>query len=451
MKPKKKTVNKEARIEAAEEVVKSCYAECPSLDLLAQAAQTLPLWQWNEMCRLTPGVPVAPMCAKAEKDVRNVLKRFDKDAFTCEYKYDGERLQAHRDAQGNIRLFSRNCTDTTRKWPDVVAYVQAAAKNTTGAFILDAEVVAINKTTTELQTFQILSTRKKEVDKIQDIQVQVVVFAFDLILLNDASLLRKPLRERRTLLHNAFEETGQDFRFATSVDIETSITEDDERGAIIQDAMEAAVKAKVEGLMIKTLETNATYEPTRRSFNWLKLKKDYLLDFAGDSFDLCVVGGYHGKGKRTGALGSYLLACYDPDDGNFQTVCKVATGFSDEDLKQLDQLFADKIVQARPRPVIVSDDLAKDIVWLQPSIVFEIRAADLSLSSTHKGALGRVQAGRGVGLRFPRYERLRTDKSATLATTSEQILEAYLQQDSIKGTSGGGGADADDSDDDGYL
>jgi DNA ligase-1 len=77
--------------------------------------------------------------------------------------------------------------------------------------------------------------------------------------------------------------------------------------------LDQSVKDCCEGLMVKTLTVNSTYQPSKRSFNWLKLKKDYLETSLGDSVDLVVVGADCGSGRRTGWYSSFLLACWNED------------------------------------------------------------------------------------------------------------------------------------------
>jgi len=423
----------DVKLETAVAIIKKAYSEVPSFDSLLDALLSVPLQEVHKACTLKPGIPVEPMLAKPTKSVLEVLKRLNGLRFTCEYKYDGERAQVHMTPEGGLKVFSRSLLNTSEKFPEVPLYVQESCKDTNvTSFVLDTEVVAFNRETKQFVPFQVLSTRKRTEENAESAKVQVIVQAFDLMYLNGESLLDRPLAERRELLHKNFAPVDGKFQFATALDH----TENGDT-ALIEEFLENAVKGQCEGLMVKTLDVNAAYEPSRRSLNWLKLKKDYL-EGLGDSVDLVPIGAYHGKGKRTGVYGAYLLACYDEDSEEFQSVCKIGTGFSDENLKELAASLNNSTIPEKSSQYNVSDSLACD-VWFDAVQVWEVKAADLSKSSTHKGAIDKTgEAGRGIGLRFPRFERIRPDKKPEDATTSDQILDMYYAQDSIVGGDGGG-------------
>ena len=178
--------------------------------------------------------------------------------------------------------------------------------------------------------------------------------------------------------------------------------------------------------MVKTLDVNATYEPAKRSFNWLKLKKDYLETELSDSLDLVVVGADFGSGKRVGLYGAFLLACWNEDLECFQTVCKVGTGLTDENLEKMHELMVDLEIDTAPSNLKYK---TKNVdTWIVPTYVWELRAADLSLSPTYMAAIGEVEADKGISLRFARYIRSRDDKKPEECTTNEQIVEFYKAQ-----------------------
>ena len=314
------------KLNEAEATVKQVYCEMPNYEVIVPALLEHGLASLHDHAHLTPGVPVKPMLAKPTKGISEVLDRFDSGRFTCEYKYDGERAQVHLLPNGDVKIFSRNSEDMTGKYPDVIAMLPRAIKPGLTSVILDCEAVAIDTTTGEIRPFQVLSTRKRKAASVDEITVKVCLYAFDLLLLNGDSYLQKPLTERRDALHAHFTPLQHEFAFAVSSDANDV--------EAIGEFLTEAVKGNCEGLMVKTLDTDATYEPSKRSLNWLKVKKDYLQGMT-DSCDLVPIGGYFGKGKRTGVYGAYLLACYNPDEETYQSICKIGTGFSDESLQTL--------------------------------------------------------------------------------------------------------------------
>ena len=235
----------------------------------------------REHCHLRPGVPLKPMLAKPTKAITEVLDRFEGQAFTCEYKYDGERTQIHyvtKDSskklgqtpasvstgKGLAAIFSRNSEDMSPKYPDVLAKLGKWVKEGIKSFVLDCETVAWDPAEKKVLPFQQLMTRKKKDVKIEDVKVPVCVFAFDLLYLNGQAVVQKTLKERRELLYQSFAPVAGEFAFVESLN---SKELDD-----IQHFLDESVKASCEGLMVKMLEgPESRYEPSKRSVNWLKV------------------------------------------------------------------------------------------------------------------------------------------------------------------------------------
>lgn len=438
-------------MENAEATLKTVYSELPSYDVIIPAMLEHGILKLRENCKLRPGVPLKPMLAKPTKAITEVLDRFEGQNFTCEYKYDGERAQIHyvaKDANqelsqatsgsaqvvgdGVASIFSRNSEDLSKKYPDILAKLHTWVKEDTKSFVLDCETVAWDTVEKKVLPFQQLMTRKKKDVKVEDVKVKVCVFAFDLLYLNGEALVEKSLRERRELLTTALTPVEGEFAFA----VHMNGKELDE----IQLFLDESVKASCEGLMVKMLDGEESgYEPSKRSRNWLKIKKDYLSG-VGDSLDLVVLGAYYGKGKRTSVYGAFLLACYSPASDTYETVCNIGTGFSEAVLEELHKSLSGIVID-RPKPFYAhsSGGQHQPDVWFEPRHVWEVRTADLTLSPRYKAGIkeGVDPAGdKGISLRFPRFIKVRDDKKPDEATSSRQVAEMYRKQESVTKSKG---------------
>ncbi|EGP91685.1 uncharacterized protein MYCGRDRAFT_31749 [Zymoseptoria tritici IPO323] len=448
-----KKVPSEEELKKGEETFKSVYSELPSYELIVPALLENGIWKLRGSLRLRPGVPLKPMLAKPTKSLGEVLDRFEGKDFTCEYKYDGERAQIHfvshdsdldfattvaptagKSDRGVSNIFSRNSEDLSKKYPDILSKLPTWVKHGTTSFVLDCETVAWDVEKKHVLPFQQLMTRKKKDVKAEDVKVKVCVFAFDILYLNGSALVNKSFRERRELMYSAFSEVEGEFSFAkfgNSREIEE-----------IQVLLDESIKASCEGLMVKMLDgPESYYEPSRRSQNWLKVKKDYLAG-AGDSLDLVVLGAYFGKGKRTNWYGAFTLACYNTSKEQYETVCNIGTGFSEAILAELYDLLSPLAID-RPKPFYAHSAGKNDQpdVWFEPKFVWEVKTADLTLSPRYRAAaeeFGGDGVHKGVSLRFPRFIRVREDKKPDDATSSRQVAEMYRRQESVGKASKGG-------------
>ncbi|KAK7887959.1 ATP-dependent DNA ligase Cdc17 [Exophiala xenobiotica] len=437
--------------------LKTVYSELPSYEVIIPALLEHGIFNLHESCKLQPGVPLKPMLAKPTKSITEVLDRFEGKNFTCEYKYDGERAQIHYVApeamadfptaantlskdpkhfKGLAAIFSRNSEDLSKKYPDILEKLNSWIKPSTKSFVLDCETVAWDPQNKKVLPFQQLMTRKRKDVKTSEVTVKVCVFAFDMLFFNGEPLVKRTFRERRELLHDAFEPAEGEFAFAQYGD-----GKDVEE---IQHLLDESVKASCEGLMVKMLDTEESgYEPSKRSRNWLKVKKDYL-NGVGDSLDLVVLGAYHGKGKRTSWFGAFLLAAYNPETQMFETVCNIGTGFSEAILEEFHKELSDIIIE-RPKPFYSHSTVKNDQpdVWFEPRFVWEVKTADLTLSPRYRAAIDEMGGKNGISLRFPRFIHKREDKKPEDATTSLAIAEMYRKQEVVAKENKGKGVDDD--------
>ena len=358
------------------------------------------------------GRPIRMMAAQRMASAEEILEKLG-GKCALEFKYDGERVQAHI-KNGKASLYSRNLNEISSMYPDVQKALIASLISSN--IIVEGEITAWDPESEKLKPFQILMSRKRKYD-IQKIikEIPVKVFLFDVLYLDGRSLLEKPYPERRKILESIVK--ANDIIVTASQEI-VSTPEAFER------YFEDAIENGCEGIMAKDLRVTSQYQAGNRGFLWIKHKFDYTTTFA-DTFDFVVVGGFFGKGRRKGTLGTLLMAAYNPELDRFETICKLGSGFSDDDLTRITKELLDLKMDKIPKDVF--SKMTPD-VWIEPIKVYEVQGADLSTSPVHTCALDEIKKDFGVAIRFPRFIRFREDKSPEFATTTNEIISAYKNQ-----------------------
>jgi DNA ligase 1 len=358
------------------------------------------------------GIPIRPMLAERLSSAEGIVKKMGDRTVTAEYKLDGERLQIHKDGK-KVTLFSRRLEVITGHYPDASKLVAEHVRPRKA--ILEAEVVAINEDTGEYLPFQELMHRRRKYGIDQAVaDYPVALNFFDILYAGSADLTERPYTYRRKKLMEAVEETGRTRPVP-------ALTTSDPRK--IEAFMEEAIANGCEGLVVK--DPASTYRAGAREFAWIKLKREYRSELT-DTIDLVIIGAFHGRGRRAGNYGTYLLATYDDKRSVFTSVAKVGTGFSDEDLSKIPKLL--KPYETHVKPPGVESNMVPDI-WFRPQVVIEIIASELTLSPIHTAAMGRIRPGAGISLRFPKFTgKVRDDKGPEDATTVEEIVSMYQRQ-----------------------
>lgn len=355
------------------------------------------------------GIPVLPvLCQRLNSAVEIIGKMGE---VMAEPKYDGLRVQIHinkekfSDSGLSYKAFTRNLEDVTHMFPELVEVASALkVKNC----ILDTEAIGIDKKTGKFLSFQeTIQRKRKHGVSAKALEVPLCFYAFDLILLDDEVLIDDDLLSRKSQLTAVV--TDSEFIKKT----EYSLISDPLK---LKNFHEEQLRLGLEGAVMK--QKDSKYISGRKSWRWVKIKEEEgSQGKLSDTIDCLMLGYYVGKGKRQAfGIGALLVGVLDKDKSGdliVRSLSKIGTGLTDEQFREVKKLADQNLSQRNQKPTIydVNKNLAPDF-WLEPKIVLEIAADEISKSPIHTA---------GVALRFPRLVQIRLDKNFEEATTVEEL------------------------------
>ena len=367
---------------------------------------------------IIPGIPIRPAAAERLSNAKAIVKKLG--SCIAQPKLDGFRLQIHinnKKGKKEIHFFSRNLQDMSDMFPDLKKAVSNLSVKT---LVGEGEAIAFDVQTGTFLPFQetVKRKRKYDIEKMSK-DFPLKLYFFDLLFLNGESFLDKTHQQRRKKLVDLFETKKIKEQEVVFLIEEEKIDSDKE----LEDYFEQNISIGLEGLVVK--KSDAIYQPGKRNFNWVKLKRQESGQLK-DSIDCVILGYYAGKGKRAAfGIGAILVGIFNKKEDCFQTVAKIGTGFSDNELKELKKK-CDKIsVKTKPKNVECAKELYPTI-WVSPEIVCIILADEITLSPLHTA--GSTKEDYGMALRFPRFMEYCTDKSAEDSTSVKELKSLYTMQ-----------------------
>ncbi|MFX1564597.1 MAG: ATP-dependent DNA ligase [Promethearchaeota archaeon] len=371
-----------------------------------------------EKVKVQIGKPIRMMAAQKLSTPQEISEKLE-SKFASEWKLDGERMQIHKRGD-DIVIFSRRLEQITSMYPDVVQLILTNIK--AKDCIIEGEAVAVDKQDPQkLLPFQILMRRRRKY-KIEEMiqEIPVAIFFFDCLFVNGTDLTHQPYLTRRNHLEEIVDQNN--FARLVPAQVQSSSSE-------IEKMFRESLDNGGEGLIVKSTKPDSIYRAGARSWLWVKLKESYQAQAIGP-VDLVVVGAFWGRGRRAKTYGALLAAVRDEESGEFKTVCKVGTGFSDEELEQLPERFKPYLL--KHKDALVDSKMEAD-VWFRPALVFQVVGDEITRSPVHTCAYDQIAPNEGLAIRFPRFDGTwRDDKSPEEATSTEVILNAYKSQTKVK-------------------
>ncbi|MUM15525.1 ATP-dependent DNA ligase [Mycobacterium sp. CBMA271] len=279
------------------------------------------------------------------------------DEWAFEGKWDGYRLILECD-RGQLRALARSGRDVTAEFPELQRIAHELADH---RVVLDGEVVVLDPK--GLPSFTLLQNRTPG--------ARTQFWAFDLLYLDGKSLLHTKYRDRRRLLDVLGAGTE-------SMTVPESLSGD---GA---EAHAFSQSQGWEGVVAKRLDS--TYAPGRTQ-SWVKAKN-------WSSQEVVIGGWRQGQGGRSSGIGALLMGI--PGKDGLRYAGRVGTGFTEKELASLKAQLEPLHRAESPFNAPLSAVEVKDVQFVEPVLVAEVRYGDRT-----PGGILKHSSWRG----------LRTDKS----------------------------------------
>jgi len=350
--------------------------------------------------KVSLGIPIKSALGERERSPEAIINRLGH--CIVEGKYDGFRTQVHKGK--NVHMFSRRGEESTNYFPEFKEILLKSKHD----FILDCEAIGYDIKTNKFLSFQetIKRKRKYEIKETAE-KIPIKLIVFDILYLDGKETMQLELKERRKLIEKICKEINNE-NISPTISIETDKPKE------LKSFFDKCLKMGLEGIMAKDL--SKPYVPGSREFSWIKLKKNYLQGQA-DTFDVCIVGYFYGKGKNKTMPSSLLCAVYDEEHNTYNVIAKVASGLTEDMMQYFKKEFETIEIKS---PENINTDLIPD-KFVEPKFVIEIIVDEITKSPLYKFT-------NGFSFRFPRFLRIREDKGSKDTTIIEEIEDMYYLQ-----------------------
>lgn len=352
--------------------------------------------------------------------------------FWIEEKLDGERMQMHvrtlKDDDGHpyksFNFWSRKAKDYTYLYGTtcddensaLTRHLKDVFDEGVESIILDGEMITWDPDTDKMVPFGTLKTAALEHQRNPfSAGPRPLYRVFDVLYLNGKDLTRYDLRTRRkAVLERVIKPVNRRLEI---LEYTVGRSWDD-----IEAALRRVVAEASEGLVVKN--PHSQYKLNARNDDWVKVKPEYMEEF-GESLDCLVIGGYYGSGKRGGGLSSFLCALRVDDKNRkrgapckFLSFFKVGGGMTANDYANIRHHTEGKWLkwdsQNPPQDYKIPSEIPD--VWIKPedSVVIQAKAASVAPSD---------EFGVNLTLRFPRFQKLRSDKDWETALSLQEFYD----------------------------